>query len=198
MFTSTCGVAYNYKLCDHNAFICDIQSVPLLDLFSRCSDVHEMWLVWCDIVSSAVEKNVPKATLTHSCDPPWFDGEVRHSLNRRDTAHRKAKRTNTTNAWSRYHSIRNSTQTLIRSKHTNFINSLAVSCTDNPKRFWSYFKQKTSSKSIPTVVRNDQVESENPTIKAQMFNNYFASVFNNNTPDQQPTPPQLRVATVPA
>ena len=190
-------VIYNYKLCDHNAFVRQIHSTSLHDIFSRCSNVNEMWSRWSDVVSSAVENSVPKVTLVNSEEPPWFDGEVRHSLNRKKTAHRKAKRTNTDLSWTQYRLIRNSTKSLIRSKYNHYINSLAVSCKNNPKRFWSYFKQKTSSKSTPTSVRNDTIETDNPTTKARIFNEYFVSVFNTSTLDPPPTTPSAHVPTVP-
>ena len=190
-------VVYNYKLCDCDGFIQDFQSTPIVDVMSQCPDLNTMWNVWFNSISKSVDDNVPKITIVNSEDPPWFDGEVKHSLNRKKTAHRKAKRVDSEHAWTQYRLIRNSTKTLLRSKYNHYINSLADSCKNNPKRFWSYFKRKTSSKSIPTTVRNDHTESDDPAVKATLFNEYFASVFNSTTLDPPPLPPSTNPPVIP-
>ena len=48
---------------------------------------------------------------------------------------------------------------------------------NNPKRFWSFIKSKTKSRSIPTEVSLDDQKASSSTDKAQLFNNFFASVF---------------------
>ena len=47
----------------------------------------------------------------------------------------------------------------------------------NPKRFWSFFRKKTKSKSPPSKIQNDSAGSTDPQGKACPFNNYFKSVF---------------------
>ncbi|ELT96181.1 hypothetical protein CAPTEDRAFT_185977 [Capitella teleta] len=74
---------------------------------------------------------------------------------------------------------------------------LVNSCKNNPKRFWSYFKRKPSLKSIPSAVRNDSSESDDPAVKAEMFNEYFVSVFNTTSSDLPPNIPPANVPSVP-
>ena len=47
----------------------------------------------------------------------------------------------------------------------------------NPKRFWSFFRNKTKSKSLPSKIQNDSAGSTEPQCKACLFNDYFKSVF---------------------
>ena len=47
----------------------------------------------------------------------------------------------------------------------------------NPKRFWSFFRNKTKSKSLPSKIQNDSAGSTDPQGKACLFNDYFISVF---------------------
>ena len=47
----------------------------------------------------------------------------------------------------------------------------------NPKRFWTFFRNKTKSKSLPCKIQNDSAGSADPQSKACLFNDYFKSVF---------------------
>ena len=47
----------------------------------------------------------------------------------------------------------------------------------NPKIFWSFFRNKTKSKSQPGKIQNDSAGSTDPQGKACLFNDYFKSVF---------------------
>jgi hypothetical protein len=78
-----------------------------------------------------------------SHDPVWFDSEARNLVKRKRTMYRKAKRNNTDRLWRRYKDFNNSVKTVLKNKHKKFISSLGNVCTQNPKRFWSFFRSKT-------------------------------------------------------
>ena len=48
---------------------------------------------------------------------------------------------------------------------------------DNPKRFWSFYGAKTKSPRIPKVVSLNNHKASTPKAKADLFNRFFASVF---------------------
>ena len=58
-----------------------------------------------------------------------------------------------------------------------FLGRLGNDCKANPKRFWSFFRSKTKCKNLPGVVEHSGVEATEPNDKANMFNEYFESVF---------------------
>ena len=45
------------------------------------------------------------------------------------------------------------------------------------ERFWSFFRNRTKSKSLPSKIQNDSAGSTDPQGKACLFNDYFKSVF---------------------
>ena len=57
---------------------------------------------------------------------------------------------------------------------------------DNPKRFWTFIKKKTGSKSIPQSVDWDAQSADDPSEQASLFNQYFHSVFT--IPGDEPLP----------
>ena len=144
-----------------------------------------MWSQWYTSVMTSVKALVPTRTLKPSRDPPWFDGEARHALNRRNTARRLAKRTNRDADWAHFRSLRNATKMLLRSKQKDYIDSLDELCRTNPKRFWSYFKNKTGSSSLPSEITYGEESSSDPAMKATLMNSYFGSVFQT-SPDAPP------------
>ena len=48
---------------------------------------------------------------------------------------------------------------------------------DNPKRFWSYVRSKTQSRTLPQLIKSDNRTSSDVRDKVQLFNSYFYSVF---------------------
>ena len=106
--------------------------------------------------------------------------DPRHIINKKSTAWKKAKRCNTEGSWSRYREHQNQVKAILKEKHNQYIASLGVICSSNPKKFWSVFRAKTRNCSIPAKVSDGSVECESPKDKATLFNNYFGSVFTNN------------------
>ena len=66
---------------------------------------------------------------------------------------------------------------LIKQKRKDFIVKLGIMVKENPKRFWSYVKSKTGTRSIPNVLKWENVEAKSSTEQAKLFNDYFYSVF---------------------
>ena len=182
-------VRYNYKRADYEGLFIKLRSILSVDV-ANCTDVNELWSYCYNAISEAVDSTVPKVSANRGGDAPWIDGEARHEIHRRNTAWRRAKRLGTEEAWAQYRVIRNRCKALLRSKYDHFVNSLAVTCKRNPKRFWSFFKAKANSRSIPVTVHLHDVESSDPSAKATLFNEYFTSVFNGDVmhvpPDPQP------------
>lgn len=58
---------------------------------------------------------------------------------------------------------------------------------ENPKRFWSFYRAKTNSKSLPNIIKNKLDNgASNPQDMAQLFSNYFYSAFNGSPPNLLP------------
>jgi hypothetical protein len=75
----------------------------------------------------------------------------------------------------------------IQEAHRKYFDDiLNTSITDNPKKFYSYIKQKKSGQSnIPVLKRNTEILSE-PKDKANVLNDQYTSVFTREPPGQLP------------
>ena len=84
--------------------------------------------------------------------------------------------------------MRNKATNAVNEAKRSFENKVVQEVKENPKIFWSYVKYKRRSKSDITRLENEQGEVVNEDEqKAEIFNQYFSSVFVNedttNIPD---------------
>ena len=67
---------------------------------------------------------------------------------------------------------------------------MADNVATDPKKFWNFYSCKTKAHKLPPAIKRDitdPVPATNPIDKANLFNDYFHSVFN--LKDDQPPPP---------
>ena len=69
-----------------------------------------------------------------------------------------------------------------------YVKDLTVSLNINPKRFWSFVKTCTKKQSTPGCILYDGTRALTPEEKANVFNQFFCSVFNDRTDKQSSIP----------
>ena len=123
--------------------------------------------------------------------PPWIDGEVTHAIRKKNTLHKRAKQKGNVVTWERFREKRRKVKYLIRSKRMAYLKSISNSHSSDPNRFWSYFNRLTRHSNIPESVELNGSTCSDTITKADAFNTYFTSVFNNDTstPSGPPTSP---------
>ena len=65
----------------------------------------------------------------------------------------------------------------MKHKYQTFVEDLSYKVNTNPKTFWSFFHDRNQSKAIPDFLTDGDSEYTGPAAKANLFNNYFQSVF---------------------
>ena len=91
-----------------------------------------------------------------------------------------------------FKAIRRKCKKLIRSKYNGYLNDLSKQVSTNPKKFWNCHRSKTKSRRIPSPLIKDENGSQliiDVLAKANLFNDYFNSVFSQL--DTEPPPPGL-------
>lgn len=79
---------------------------------------------------------------------------------------------------SRYRQVKNRLRSLTRLLRRNFEMDIAKDAKSAPKKFWSYVKSRTKTRSkIPILSRKDGSKATSPLEKAETLNNFFSSVF---------------------
>ena len=95
---------------------------------------------------SIINKHISKIKIKDCTVPAWIDSEIRHLRNKKDSAWRRAKKSDSPQTWESFRKLRNRLKNLIQDKYNYYIDSLGATISDNPKRFWSYFISKTQSR----------------------------------------------------
>ena len=54
-----------------------------------------------------------------------------------------------------------------------FVEDLSDKVKKNPKRFWSFFKERSKSKTLPDILIDGISEYSDTSAKADLFNKYF-------------------------
>ena len=109
--------------------------------------------------------------------PSWLTTVVKRSFERRDLAHRAAKRNDCPSLWSKFRRLRNKAVTTLRKAKRAFFQKLSQ-CVKEPKAFWGLHHSITSTKQrVPSMMRLNDEEVSDIAAKAELLNKLFVSVF---------------------
>lgn len=152
---------------------------PLENLLSASSDdIKGDWETWKSAFLHKLEEFIPKRKPRNFIVPPWIDGEALHAIRKKNTLRKKALNKDSSTLWEKFRQLRKEVKYLIRSKHLSYLKDIADNCYSQPKRFWNYFNKLSKQSSIPNIVTLGDSSFSSADAKAEAFNKYFMSVFN--------------------
>ena len=95
--------AYKYRKADWQGLKSAIRNSNFVDIINRCGhNIDDACNLWTNKLTELINRFIPSYKITNINSPPWIDGDVLHLSNKKETAHRKALRQDTTEAWYRY------------------------------------------------------------------------------------------------
>ena len=149
--------------------------------FSFCSQSHNVEAVWLyieDVINTAMRLYIPYTKVCSHQHPPWFTPDIRHHIKRLRTLRRKFRLHPSDEMAAKVKSLEILLQEKIRlaknSYETSLINDFALA---NSNKIYSYIRNITKSRSIPSTVHFDSLTANFDSEKASLFNQYFYSVF---------------------
>ncbi|CAH1269339.1 SLC34A2 [Branchiostoma lanceolatum] len=93
---------YNFTRADWHGLSAHLESLGLSESVTHHHDIDSAWEAWSSAVQSAVDMFVPSRKLKVSTSPPWIDGEVRNLQNKKRTAWKRAKRSDSPSHWEKF------------------------------------------------------------------------------------------------
>ena len=90
---------YNFRYANIDALKQGLTDLPLEEIVNDNECIDSAWSLWLTNVNAIVDMHVSKICIKQCKAPPWFDNEVRHLMNKKRAAWRKAIRNN---KWSKY------------------------------------------------------------------------------------------------
>ena len=95
--------------------------------------------------------------------------------------------------------LRSKVKSVLRESRKKFFTSLTADVKKSPKRLWSVLKRTSKSRNIPDVISSAsnfdtadtgtsfRLSADNPESNANLFDDYFASVYSRDEADKEPT-----------
>ena len=180
---------YNYKKTDFdglNSFLLDFDFKPMLESY----DIEFVWSFLKDILLSAVSIFSPMVRVKSSLFPKWFTSNIRHQLNEVHSLRKKYKKHSSPSNLFRVISAECFLQLSMLDARSHYeallVNEFATS--RNPA-IYHYLKSFSKSSKMPSVMYHHSTKAEDPIDKANLFNNFFHSVFTvkSNSPIPHPS-----------
>ena len=170
-------LVYNYKHGQWDVLRSKIAAADLCAVIGNTTDVNEAWGGWLGLLEQFMSATIPRVKAKANRSHTWVDSEVRHLSHIKMTAWRRAKRSAKSNDWTNYKKLRKKLKNRMKHNHQTFVEDLSDKGKKNPKRFWSFFHEKTKSKAIPDILTDGISEYSDTAAKADLFSKYFQSVF---------------------
>ena len=182
---------FDYRRADFDGLRFHIQSLDLDKLISDHGKIEHDWFACKKSFMNAVADFVPTKNLRSRHHLPWVDSLILHNIKEKNSLRKKIKRSSSPSEHRKkgfeiYVQISNAC--CVKAARNTF-NSICTSREHNPKRFWSFFKLKSKVSHIPGKVSRRLNEgegkrrsyAENSIDIANTFNEYFASIFTQDT-----------------
>ena len=115
---------FNFHLADWNGLQRALDQYDLSP--SKSTDINTDWEQWKYFFLSVAAEHIPLKTFKRRNTPPWFDGEVRRLLSKKDSCGRKAKRKLCTRLWEKFCILRRSAKSLVRAKRMQYLSLSSI------------------------------------------------------------------------
>lgn len=152
--------------------VCTITSAPTIEMAE---------LAFYDKMNDCINRFVPSFTPKKfsANHPPWFDRKLINLKNRRDKARKRISITRSTTEFDEINLQFTAYNNLRIGEYQLEQNSL---CRDNPRKFWNYINSHRKTRGYPDCIQFDERVAENENDAAELFNEFFASVFEDEDP----------------
>ena len=155
------------------------------DLVLLETDIDTLVDKFSNLLTQAALASIPSKIITvRKSEPPWINNLVRRAIRKRNRLHKKAKKTNNPDHWSKFRKFRNRTINIIRNRKQEFLDNCISKLRSESlsiREWWKLASKvadfKTRVSSIPPLLDNDEIIC-NDLEKAEAFNTFFASQSN--------------------
>lgn len=147
-----------------------------IDTFTSINSIEESTKLFYDKMSECIDLYIPTVTpkAYSNLHPPWFDSTLINLKNKRDKARKRIK---TLGSSHEFDALNEEFSTYHNQRVIEYQNEQNRLCKANPKKFWQYVNSQRSTKGYPTHFEYDNKQTSDENESAQLFNEFFATVF---------------------
>jgi exonuclease III len=189
----------NYKRADFESIKRGIRQ--RITLRPNIEDTETAWAILKATLTTLTHQYIPTVTIKNKYSPSWIDADVIKMSHKKKCAYNKWKKSGKNTDQDKYKILRNKIKNLVSTKYKLHMESITTNLVSNPKRFWTLLKDRTRSKTSPSMLVHQGKEESDPKQLCEIFNTYFSSVFNSKNYDTLPeisieTDPDLKEVTI--
>ena len=162
-----------------------------------------MWNEFAELVDSGIRLFIPEIKpFIHEKFARPLSTTIRELIKLKHNLWNKYLKTKNKSDFTKYKEIRNKVNSEIRKRDRDEQLQIASMCKSNPKKFWNFVNHKTKClNGIPDIKYVDQngldILADNDEDKAEVFNDYFKTVFNDRLDEDDPNKVELQFDNVP-
>jgi Reverse transcriptase (RNA-dependent DNA polymerase) len=166
------------------------------DLLFQDQSLESMMCILYDKLYSAIELFVPLKKFTSGKFPRWYTAELKNLIFQKKAAHKHYKTTCRVEDYNEFSRLRSSCKILEKNCYQNFIHSTEYSVRSNIKAFWNFVNSKRCGSGLPGVMHfDDRTGKSGPEI-ANMFSDYFSSVYSSEQANISTSDDLFNVSTI--
>ena len=125
-----------------------------------------------------MEANVPKRIQRSKKHNMYLNNEVTRMKNKKQKLWKKYVASKSAEGHEKFVRCKNNLRSLTRTLRKNVEKAIEDKIKNSPKPFWSYVQSKLKTKvKIPTLTKSDGTNAYNSSEKAEVLNEYFVSVY---------------------
>jgi len=176
-------VVYNFKNCNFDDISHFLRSIDFdLNLNNNLS-FESLIETFYEIIYHYFSLFVPKTKIYNKYSLIWANAELRDCIIKKKCAHKKIKLFPSDANYFDFSNLRKKYKHLITISHDQYISNIENSIQTNIKPFWNYVNSlKKFNNSVPDCVNYNNSSSTNISETAQLFANYFSSVYTKDHP----------------
>ena len=152
--------------------------------------VEENWKSFKTTVLNLMDLHIPSRMTKSRQNLPWWNRSLHRLVRKKQRAYKKASKSHSPSAWSKYRSIQKQCQASLRRARWDYVNNILLQGleNDNTKPFWRYVKsRRQDSVGVAPLRVSGKLHSDSKE-KANILNDQFKSVF---TPESDAPLPDL-------
>jgi len=151
-----------------------------LENYSVSTNVEVLWEQFKAICLECLNYIPSKTINLNNKKQPWISRHIRRLSRKKQRLYNLAKLSQSPQHWQAYYKLKKEVSNTCRNAYNNYVSSL-VENGHITKKLWSYIKhQRKDNSSIPPLSHNGSMHTD-PSQKAEILNNFFASIFTNDT-----------------
>ena len=168
---------FNFFKANYNALNYYFENVDWGFLISHTFCIDGMVEAFYSIMYTAIELFVPKKLNNILKFPSYFSNKTIRLIKEKNKAYSKYRKNKCIALETNYKHLRRQSKQSIEYDYNSFLNSSKLNILQNGKSCWTFLKTKRSVAGFPKVMKYNDDFSTDPKVIADMFSEFFQSVY---------------------